>query len=245
MKIYLDMDGVITDFDAQLASQGFDGKNWDDDKLWPAVMAIPKFWENMPWMKDGKVLWAFVKSLKPTILTAPARTDPTCKPGKLKWVYRELGRVPVAFARARDKQQYASPDSVLIDDRADNIQQWKAAGGIGIHHTSASKTIAELKKLISVPVMEVGQTCVVEAARPKSPSYNMTIKQLKAIKENNYIGVGGQEYVAEEVDDRIMELEHKHGYDADEEMQRYSHRHEAAGGIEKAKHDAEELIRKS
>jgi hypothetical protein len=36
---------------------------------------------------------------------------------------------------------------VLIDDYPQNIQQWKAEGGIGILHVSASQTIAQLKKL--------------------------------------------------------------------------------------------------
>jgi len=33
------------------------------------------------------------------------------------------------------------------DDRESNIDQWRAAGGIGILHTSASDTIRQLKKL--------------------------------------------------------------------------------------------------
>ena len=35
----------------------------------------------------------------------------------------------------------------LIDDKEENIKQWKAAGGIGILHTSAENTIKELQKL--------------------------------------------------------------------------------------------------
>jgi hypothetical protein len=44
-----------------------------------------------------------------------------------------------------------------------------------------------------------------------SPSVNMTLAQLKSIKENNYIGASGQEYVAEEVDTRINEITPKKG----------------------------------
>ncbi len=40
----------------------------------------------------------------------------------------------------------------------------------------------------------------------KSPNYNMTLTQLKAIRDNNYFGAGGTEYTQEEVDQRIMEL---------------------------------------
>ena len=37
--------------------------------------------------------------------------------------------------------------AIIIDDFPKNVDQFKAAGGIGIHHTSASKTISELKRL--------------------------------------------------------------------------------------------------
>jgi len=35
----------------------------------------------------------------------------------------------------------------LIDDYLKNITQWEAKGGIGVHHTHGSKTLAELKRL--------------------------------------------------------------------------------------------------
>ena len=44
-------------------------------------------------------------------------------------------------------KNYAAPNHILIDDRESNIDQWRAAGGIGILHTSASNTIQQLKKL--------------------------------------------------------------------------------------------------
>ena len=48
---------------------------------------------------------------------------------------------------AERKQEFATPQSILIDDRKDNIDRWKEAGGIGIYHTSAADTIQQLKKL--------------------------------------------------------------------------------------------------
>ena len=36
---------------------------------------------------------------------------------------------------------------ILIDDRKSNIEEWRANGGIGILHTSATDTISQLKKL--------------------------------------------------------------------------------------------------
>ena len=36
---------------------------------------------------------------------------------------------------------------ILVDDRADTIDRWNAAGGTGILYTSAGQTINTLKKL--------------------------------------------------------------------------------------------------
>ena len=43
----------------------------------------------------------------------------------------------------------------------------------------------------------------------KSPSKYISLERLEMIQRNNYIGEGGQEYVAEEVDKLIMEKQSK------------------------------------
>ena len=52
----------------------------------------------------------------------------------------------------QDKQQFAKDGrdgrpNVLIDDHEGNIKEFRAKGGIGIHHTSADDTIKQLKKI--------------------------------------------------------------------------------------------------
>ena len=51
------------------------------------------------------------------------------------------------LAKRENKQDYAGKNKILIDDRADTISEWNAAGGIGILFTSTSQTINELKQL--------------------------------------------------------------------------------------------------
>jgi hypothetical protein len=51
------------------------------------------------------------------------------------------------LASRSNKQNYSDKSNILIDDRLDTIEEWRARGGIGIHHTSSSSTIAQLKKL--------------------------------------------------------------------------------------------------
>ena len=47
-----------------------------------------------------------------------------------------------AFAKDIDGEP-----NVLIDDYIKNIKEWEAKGGIGILHTSVSKSMSELKRL--------------------------------------------------------------------------------------------------
>ena len=51
------------------------------------------------------------------------------------------------LAFAHQKKDYANENSILIDDRSKNIDQWRAAGGIGILHINAASTIEKLKEL--------------------------------------------------------------------------------------------------
>jgi hypothetical protein len=150
-KIYCDMDGVIADFEG--AYEKLTGKNIrgnhvkGDAAFWqPITDAGESFWTEMEWMKDGKELWSYIKPYLPKLLSAPSRQE-SSRTGKQKWVNTNLPGVPLLLKSAEYKQFYASPRSILIDDRADNIQRWKEAGGIGIIHISAADTIQQLKEL--------------------------------------------------------------------------------------------------
>lgn len=149
--IYCDMDSVLVDFDrgyqelTGMTTQQADANGveafWD-----PLTKAGAKFWITLNWMPDGKQLWNYIKKYNPILLSAPSREE-SSKLGKRVWVKRELPGIKLILRYAPQKQEYASPTSILIDDRQKNIDQWEAAGGIGILHTSAANTIEQLKQL--------------------------------------------------------------------------------------------------
>ena len=62
-------------------------------------------------------------------------------------VRNNLPGTKLILARASDKQNYSGPNKILIDDREDNIQQWKSKNGIGILFKSTDQVINELSKL--------------------------------------------------------------------------------------------------
>jgi hypothetical protein len=39
-----------------------------------------------------------------------------------------------------------SSDLILIDDRVDNVEQWRSQGGIGILHKNTADTIKQLQQ---------------------------------------------------------------------------------------------------
>jgi cytidyltransferase-like protein len=150
-KIYVDMDGVLVDFDGGyekltgMTTRAADEKG--PEFFWkPISKAGAKWWITLNWMPDGKQLWDYVKKYNPELLSAPSREE-TSKMGKRVWVKRELPGVKLILRSADKKQEFASPNSILIDDREKNIEQWKSAGGVGILHTDAASTIKKLKEL--------------------------------------------------------------------------------------------------
>lgn len=154
-KIFLDMDGVLTDFDKSFYDlTGYkDGRTYEDEfgskTFWDVIGKEGiKYWSEMPWTLDGKKLWNYVKDKNVQILSAPAKTIPESKKGKLIWLARELSPKPkINLVKAVDKQKFADKYSILIDDYEKNIGQWKSSGGIPILHTSATNTINKLKKM--------------------------------------------------------------------------------------------------
>lgn len=157
--IFCDMDGVLVDFEAgakKILNAG--GESLDLALKKPGAkekLANTKgFWENLEQMPDGMKLWNFINRYEPRVLTAYPTWDEDGKHGKRVWVKKHLNLPDNRFFPVRrvEKQEYAKDEqtglpNVLIDDHKKNIDEFRAAGGIGIHHTNTNNTISELKKL--------------------------------------------------------------------------------------------------
>ena len=151
-KIYLDMDGVIVDFDKRFESmfgmppREFEN-NFGKDKFWEKIDAKGVgFWRGMDWMPGGQQLYNRVAKHDHALLSSPSRSK-TSKIGKHMWRKDNTPNTKLILAQSFNKKNYADKSNILIDDRADNIQQWKDAGGIGILYQSAEQVMKELDKL--------------------------------------------------------------------------------------------------
>ncbi len=158
MKLFVDLDGVITDFNKALSDLlGHPVKKdfGNDPAIWRAIdKAGENFWKNMSFMPDGHELWDYIKKYKPTVLTSPTR-HPSSKAGKKVWLKEELPGVP--YIIDSKKEQYAKDGYILIDDREKNIKKWEEAGGVGILHKDAESSIKKLKKIMEEKEKDAGE----------------------------------------------------------------------------------------
>jgi hypothetical protein len=150
--IYCDMDGVLCDFDKRFMefSNGIPPSEYESkfgkSAFWELISKKGVgFWVGIPWMPDGKQLWNYIKPYNPSLLSAPSREE-SSRLGKRLWVRNNIPGTKLILRQAEQKQEFANPNAILIDDRTSNIQQWRDKGGIGILHTSADETIEQLKK---------------------------------------------------------------------------------------------------
>lgn len=175
--IWLDMDGVIVDYQKGIRelTGGYDVAEWKAraKKMTNSKGQVPiefssntlhkmmteagaRFWADLSWTSDGKRLWNSIKGHNPYILSAYRKKhgDPKefSKKGKLAWIRKNL-RIPESqiFLVYRDQKKnyaaYQGKPTILIDDYVKNIAEFKAAGGMGIRHTSAASTLRQLKGL--------------------------------------------------------------------------------------------------
>jgi hypothetical protein len=158
--VFLDLDGVLADFEGKVRELLCTptGHPIDKRKMWSAIhrhdMHTPFFY-SLDKMTDADELFDFVLEYfdhdKIKILTASGHTPTDAPQQKRRWVRKHFGDYHVeVVAKSPDKAAFASPTTILIDDRAKSLDPWIEAGGIGILHTDAKSTIEELKKILSM-----------------------------------------------------------------------------------------------
>ena len=160
-KVYLDMDGVLADFDQRFKDlSGMEPKEFENKygkkAFWNLIDEDNKisFWVGIKPMEGATKLVNAVKDYNYELLTSPSAKKQSYL-GKILWVRNHTGSVfpskpRINFKRAKEKHEIKSNLSqkdILIDDREDTIGRWNAAGGTGIVYKSIGQVLSDLKKL--------------------------------------------------------------------------------------------------
>ena len=162
ITIYVDMDGVIADFDQRFIdiagmTPGKFKDKYGNQKFWDLIDEENKlvFWTGIPVMDGAENLINYVSNYNYEILTAPSIKKQS-EEGKTTWlrdIHSDLfpDTPKVNFKSAKTKhlvKPNLTKNDILIDDRGTTIDNWEAAGGTGILFKSSGQAIADTKEAI-------------------------------------------------------------------------------------------------
>jgi len=138
-------------------------------RAYDRLAACEDFYDKLPWCPGARQMWAAAVSSghRVGVLSAVPSfhhlSDATERERlilrsiaeKEQWIRRELS-LPLPHPdvrivrRSEDKALYvpsAPVIGVLIDDRPENITQWRDSGGVGIAHRTVEETLAAIHQL--------------------------------------------------------------------------------------------------
>lgn len=160
MKIFIDLDGVMFDFESHFNNL-YKVRHSDvsDDEMWDTVNLVNPhdFFESMPAFEHAKKLVEvavdYVGMPNVAFLTAcPKSNYVSAAKQKKAAVENLLGSnkfhvLPMMHGRYKYLFMHRIGD-VLIDDFEKNLVPWRKHGGIGIHHRGVDDTLEELEKIV-------------------------------------------------------------------------------------------------
>tara|TARA_R100000781_G_scaffold1125_1_gene1794 strand:+ start:90 stop:1649 length:1560 start_codon:yes stop_codon:yes gene_type:complete len=159
--VYVDMDGVIADFDKRFEDlSGLLPQDYVDkhglDKFWDLIDEKHKvaFWRGIEIMPGAEKLLNYVSNYPYEILTAPSIKKQSII-GKGLWIKDKIGTLysskPKVTYRPAKLKHTVKPNltkyDILIDDKKSTIERWNNAGGTAIYYVNADQVINDLKNL--------------------------------------------------------------------------------------------------
>lgn len=148
MKLFLDLDGVLADFDRGatailgLPPTLFESRH-GPRHFWRKLAAAPDFYFGLPLIPDAMELFDAVRHLDPIILTGLPQGN-WAADQKRRWAAHYFPGTRIITTLARNKRDHCREGDVLVDDQLRHAQRWRDAGGIFLHHRNADETLRRL-----------------------------------------------------------------------------------------------------
>ena len=155
--IYLDMDGVIADFEKRYVElfkvQPSSTREYKEfNKFFDKFIADGHF-ETLDLLPDAMdLVRALRNALPPTQIlssTASEKRHKAISEQKIKWLETQGIDFQRNLVPGKElKKRYARTDTLIIDDTESVINDWRAAGGVAILHKNVADTLVQLKFIL-------------------------------------------------------------------------------------------------
>lgn len=155
-EIYIDLDGVIFD-NASVVNEAL-GKQFETPEEYWSIANQPGFFANLHSFEEALQFleevdcWAEDNGYRAKILTATGWNFQEVAYQKLDALTALGNPLPTLFVPSGiNKQIYAHPRAILIDDTQKVLDAWTAKDGIGIHVSSTpdyDKILQQLKEVV-------------------------------------------------------------------------------------------------
>jgi hypothetical protein len=161
-KIYLDMDGVLCNFERrylelydELPGSMRDRKNFSEN--WDHFVQTEQF-KTLDWWPGARDLLTYItqyqqeNEIEVEILSSSGgqKYHQVVAYQKIEWLSDKGIPFKANIVSGRKaKADYATPETILIDDTQDVIQAFIGAGGIGVLHRDIDNTLMMLDKLLN------------------------------------------------------------------------------------------------
>lgn len=161
-KIYIDLDGVLADFDKgfedrhKVSASEYEAEH-GAHRMWEKVYEDPRFFLNLTPFPDVSLILRLCARAtdKVIILSSPSRINTSlCVQQKRTWVDKNIGyHFPAIFES--EKHKFAGPNRLLIDDTVKKVDKWVETGGIGHVYTDYYNLLGWMAKRASLVLKSV------------------------------------------------------------------------------------------
>jgi hypothetical protein len=169
--VYLDIDDTLTNYSERLKSMIIDDPETGEKRPIKASDTVDnlEFWSSAKWLPGAEEMVNYIKNNfdKVEILSAVPELSKAKQAetgerfwnapiiGKEDWLEDNIGKIKTNWVRSgSQKAAFARPNTILIDDKPENIRAFQKAGGIGILYDNPSNVIAQLQTLLKSELNE-------------------------------------------------------------------------------------------